>query len=70
MNLQACHKRKHCTCGCCMPRQHFIAMAYDSKWHTIIFWCVISMKLNIGKKTGLEMKNLACFQLKELMFTG
>ena len=29
------------------------------------------MKLNIGKKiTGLEMKNLACFQLKELRFTG
>ena len=39
-------------CGCRMPKQRFIAMAGDSKLHTI----VISMKFNIGKNiTGLEM---------------
>ena len=39
-----------------MPKQRFIAMACDSKLHTIVSRCVISMKLNIGKNiTGLEM---------------
>ena len=43
-------------CGCHMSKQHFIAMAGNSKLHTIVFRCVISMKLNIGKNiTGLEM---------------
>ena len=42
--------------GCCMPKQRFIAMAGNSKLHTIVLRCVISMKLNIGKIiTGLEM---------------
>ena len=42
--------------GCQMPKQGFIAMAGDSKLHTIVLRCVISMKLNIGKNiTGLEM---------------
>ena len=39
-------------CGCCMPKQCFIAIACDSKWHTIILFHVISMKLSIGKKTA------------------
>ena len=26
----------------------FVVMAWDSKLHVIILWCVISMKLNIG----------------------
>ena len=52
-------------------QNNILLLWHDSKWHTIIFWFVISMKLNIGKKiTGLEMKNLACFQLEELRFTG
>ena len=51
-----------------MSKQHFIAMACDSKLYIQISH-VISMKLNIGKKiTGLEIvkwnhkKDLACFQ--------
>ena len=36
-------------------KQSFIAIVYDSKSHTKLFWHVISIKLNIGKKvTGLE----------------
>ena len=43
-------------CGCRMPKQRFIAMAGDSKLHTIVLRCVVSMKFNIGKNiTGLEM---------------
>ena len=39
-----------------MPKQCFIAMASDSKLHTIILWPVISIKLNNGKKiTRLEI---------------
>ena len=38
-----------------MPKQHFIAMACDSELPAMI-WHVMSMKLNIAKKTaGLEM---------------
>lgn len=38
-----------------MLKQHFIAPVCDAKSHTIL-WRVMSMKLNIGKKTaGLEM---------------
>ena len=36
-------------CGCRMPKQCFIAMAGDSKLHTIVVRCVTGMKLNIGK---------------------
>ena len=43
-------------CGCRMPKDHFIAMASDSKSHTIILQHVISMELNIIKKiAGLEI---------------
>ena len=43
-------------CSFRMPKQRFIAMAADSKLHTIVLTCVISMKLNIGKNiAGLEM---------------
>ena len=43
-------------CGCHMSKQRFIAMVGDSKLHTIVLRCVISMKLNIGKNiTGLEI---------------
>ena len=43
-------------CGCHMPKQRFIAMAGNSKLHTIVLKCVISMKLNIGKNiAGLQM---------------
>ena len=63
-------------CGCCMPKQYFIAMACDSKLNNIT-WCVISMKLSIGKKiTGLEIMTLNrkkiwhVFRLIELMFKG
>ena len=46
-------------CGYRMPKQRFIARAGDSKLHTIVLRCVISMKLNIGKNiTGLEMMTL------------
>ena len=42
-------------CGCRVPKQHFIAMASDSKLRTIVLRRVIRMKLNIGKNiTGLE----------------
>ena len=60
-----------------MPKQCFIAMACDSKSHTIVIWHVIDTKLNIGKKiTGLEImtlnrekkKNVS--KLIELMFKG
>ena len=44
-------------------------MACDSESRTMILWCVMSMKLNIGKKIGgLKMmtlhreKDLACHQ--------
>ena len=63
-------------CGCRMPKQYFIAMACDSKLSNIT-WCVISMKLSIGKKiTGLEIMTLNrkkiwhVFRLIELMFKG
>ena len=63
-------------CGCRMPKQYFIAMACDSKLNNIT-WCVISMKLSIGKKiTGLEIMTLNrkkiwhVFRLIELMFKG
>ena len=63
-------------CGCHMPKQYFIAMACDSKLNNIT-WCVISMKLSIGKKiTGLEIMTLNrkkiwhVFRLIELMFKG
>ena len=59
-----------------MPKQYFIAMACDSKLNNIT-WCVISMKLSIGKKiTGLEIMTLNrkkiwhVFRLIELMFKG
>ena len=42
-------------CGCYIPKQHFIAMACDSKLHAMILWHVMSVKLNIAKKiAGLE----------------
>ena len=42
-----------------MPKQHFIAMVYNSKLNAIILWCVMSMILNIGKKTtGIEIMTL------------
>ena len=47
--FQACHQRKHHTCGCHMPKEHFTVMLCDSKLHAIL-WHVISLKLNIGKK--------------------
>ena len=63
-------------CGCRMPKQYFIAMACDSKLNNIT-WCVISMKLSVGKKiTGLEIMTLNrkkiwhVFRLIELMFKG
>ena len=57
MNIKTCHYRKHCTCGCRSPKQSLIAMACDSKLHAKI--CVISVKLNIGKKiTGLKIMAL------------
>ena len=37
-------------CGCRMPKQCFIAMVCGSKWHTVILWHVIGVKLSIGKK--------------------
>ena len=56
---KAYHYRKHCMCGCHTRKQHFIAMMCDSKSHTIILGCVISVKLNIGKKiAGLEILTL------------
>ena len=33
-----------------LKKPHFIAMACSYKSYTIIIWCVISKKLNIGKK--------------------
>ena len=44
-------KKQHCTCGYRMPKQRFNVMACDSKLHPIILWRVISVKLNIDKKT-------------------
>ena len=42
-----------------MPKHRFITMAGNSKLHTIVLRCVISMKLKIGKNiTGLEMMTL------------
>ena len=29
-------------------KQHFIAVTCDSKWHAIMLWHVISVKLNIS----------------------
>ena len=63
--------------GCSMPKQCFIAMACDSKLHTIILWYVINVKLRIGKKiTGTEImtlnhqKILHVSKLIEPMFKG
>ena len=43
-------------CGCHMPKQHFIAMAGNSKLYIIVLRCVITMKLSVGKNiAGLEM---------------
>ena len=43
-------------CGCPIPKQRFIAIVGDSKFHTIVLRCAISMELNIGKNIkGLEM---------------
>ena len=56
------------TCGCCMSKQCFNAMAYHFKSQAIILWQVISVKLNIGQKITFRniniesRKNLACFQ--------
>ena len=48
-------------CGCRTPNQCIITITCDSKLHGIILWCVISMKLNTGKKiTGLEIMTLNC----------
>ena len=62
-------------CGCCNPKQCFIAMVSDYKSQVIILWCVISMKFNIGKKIiGLEIMTLNCEKIQhiskliELMF--
>ena len=42
-----------------MPKQHFIAIACDSKLHAMILWNVMSMKLNVAKKiAGLEIITL------------
>ena len=68
--FQTCPLRKYCTCGYCMPKQHFIAMiACDSTLPVVILWRVMSMKFNITKKiAGLEImtlnheKNVACLQ--------
>ena len=46
-------------CGCRMPKQHFIAMVCDCKLHSMILWCVMSMKLNVAKEiAGLEIMTL------------
>ena len=45
-------------CGYRMPKQHFIAMAFDSKLYAIILWCVISVKLNIGKKMTVRNNDI------------
>ena len=43
-----------------MPKQHFTAMACNSKPHAIL-WYVISAKLNIGKKiTEIEIMTWIC----------
>ena len=58
-------------CTCRTPKQHFIAMACNSKSHNIILWHVISKKLSTGKKIieletmaqgQKQSQNLACFQ--------
>ena len=42
-------------CGCCTPKQHFIAMACNSKLNAITLWYTMSVKLNIAKKiAGLK----------------
>ena len=39
-----------------LPKQCFIAMVCNSKLHGVILWCVIRVKLNLGKYiTGLEI---------------
>ena len=45
-------------CGCCMPKEHCIAMACDSISHTIILRRIISMELIIKKIAGLEIMTL------------
>ena len=46
-------------CGCRMPKQHFIAMVCDCKLHSMILWCVMSVKLNVAKEiAGLEIMTL------------
>ena len=56
--------KKHHTCGCCMPKQQFIAMVGYWKLHTIRSWHAISIKFIIGfivkKTTGLEVMTLNC----------
>lgn len=55
-------------CGCHTPKQCFITMTCYSELYAIILWCVISKKLNVGKKiTGLEMMMLNCMK-KTSMF--
>ena len=52
--------KKNCMCGCCTPKR-FIAITCNSKLHTIILWCVIMVKLRIGKKIrGLQTMTLNC----------
>ena len=42
--------------GCHIPKQHFIALAGNSKLHIIVLKGVITIKLSIGKNiAGLEM---------------
>ena len=46
-------------CDCDTSKQCFVAMAFDSKSHTMILWPVISIKLIIGKKiAGIEIAAL------------
>ena len=53
-------KREHRRCGCRTPNQLFNAMAWDSKLQAIILWCVIIVKLNIGRENN-KATILACF---------
>ena len=53
--------KKHHTCDCHTSKQRSIVMACNLESHATILWCVISTKLNIGKKvTGLEIMTLNC----------
>ena len=62
---------------CHTPKQCFFAMACNSKLHSVILWCVISKKLNIGKKiTGLKIMTFNRKKIQhvsrriELIFNG